>query len=187
MKNSIARLIIGVLLLIGWVALAVGMIACSGGGDGPTTTTVAGADTGVTTGTLVPSGTTTSEGMSIDPLSSFQSKDPFIQQAQVTTTTAAPVTTVALVTTTTVRLTTTTTAPHRLQVTDIPLAGGVVSFTLDSASYTGFPAGPALFIGPWGSIQIISVNDSSEPYTATFRRTGYSPDIVLAINAYRTW
>jgi hypothetical protein len=186
--NRDFRSMLVTLLLVAAVVVAVVAIGCFGGGDD--TSGTGGTLSGATTGTAAGGTTVTA---SVDPLSSFRSKNPFLAQAQATTTIVATTvshatTTVSHATTTrsTVKLTTTTTAPHRLTVTAFP-GGGLVTFTLDGTTLSGFGVGTAVFQGSWGAIQIMSVDDSIAPFTATFRRIGYSPDIVLPLNGYRTW
>ncbi len=177
------RSMLTALLLLAAVTVSVVALGCFGGGDednagNGTTVSGGGTDGGQTSTSLV---------ASVDPLSSFKSKDPFIPQAQLTSTTARiVVTTVSRVTTTTVR--TTTTAPHRLTVSAFP-GDGTVSFSLDGLSLTGFGAGAALFTGGWGSIQILSINDTVQPFTATFRRNN-SIDFTLRLTSpynTQTW
>ncbi len=176
-----------VAILLG-AALVVGLVAggCFGGGDEPEDVTTSASDGAAATAT-----TSVDEGTTLvadaNSLSSFKSKDPFIQQAQLVTTTAPP-TTVAPVTTastnTTIRVT--TTAPHRLTVTSFP-GGGIVSFTIDSDTFTGFGAGPALFkSNTWGTIQILEVNDGIGTPNAKFRLNG-SIDFTLQLGGSRTW
>jgi hypothetical protein len=172
------------LLLVAAVTVALLAIGCfGGGGDNSGTGATIGTSSGGGATTAGAASTTTATG-SADSLSSFKSKNPFLAQAQATTTIV--VTTVVKVTTTTTAHVTTTTAPHRLTVTAFP-GGALVTFTLDGTTLSGFGAGTAVFQGAWGSIQIIAVNDTIAPYTATFRRIGYTPDIVLPLNGYRTW
>jgi hypothetical protein len=171
------------LLLVAVVTVALVAIGCFGGGGDSSTTTLGGVET-----TVVGADGGTTLVATVDQLSSFKSKDPFIPQAQLTTTTA---TTLGPVKTTTTRATTTTrstttTVVHQIKVTAFP-GGGTVSFTLDGVILTGFGAGPALFTGGWGTIQITGVNDTLAPYTATFKRNG-STDITLLVNqSLRLW
>jgi hypothetical protein len=172
------------LLLVAAVTVALVAIGCFGGGDDTAPTTAPG---GAVTGnvTTVGATTTTPGAASVDPLSSFKSKNPFLAQAQATTTIARATTSSVSTTNSTARVTTTT-APHRLTVTAFP-GSGLVTFTLDGTTLSGFGAGPAVFSGTWGSIQIIAVNDTVAPFTATFRRIGFTPDIILPLNGYRIW
>jgi hypothetical protein len=180
------RSIVVVLLLVAAVTVAVVALGCFGGGqNNPGTTQVTGGNGGAVGNG---DGSTTMVAAT-NQLSSFKSKDPFIPQAQATTTIAPASTTIRSTTsssTPTTRVTTSTTAPHRLQVTAIPASGDTVSFTLDGYNLTGFGAGPALFNGPWGSIQIVSINDTVAPYTASFRLNG-SIDFTLRSGQSRTW
>ena len=182
--NRDFRSMMVVLLLVMAVTVALVAMGCFGGGAGtlPTSGSISGGT--ASGGTSASVGISTTVSTSTDPLSSFKSKNPFLAQAQATTTIVA--TTVVKVTTTTTAHVTTTTAPHRLTVIGFP-GGALVTFTLDGTTLTGFGAGPAVFQGSWGSIQIIAVNDTILPYTATFRRVGYTPDLVLPLNGYRTW
>jgi hypothetical protein len=182
--NRDLRSMLVALLLVAAVTVAVVAIGCFGGGGDTTLTTAPGGAATGSGGTVSATGTTTGGG-SVDPLSSFKSKNPFLAQAQATTT-IARVTTVSVSTTNTTARVTTTTAPHRLTVTAFP-GSGLVTFTLDGTTLSGFGAGPAVFSGTWGSIQIIAVNDTLAPFTATFRRIGFTPDIILPLNGYRTW
>jgi hypothetical protein len=168
-----------IVVLVGALVTALLMVVgCFGGedeGSGSTDTTGSGGPVDT-----VSEETTTLVAV-VDPLSSFKSKDPFIPQAQVTTTTAAPTTTGFTTTTAGV----TTTLPHTLRVTAFP-GGGTVSFTIDSVTFTGITPSTGLFIGGWGTIQLMSVNDTVAPYSAAFKRAS-SIDFTLYLNQSRTW
>lgn len=179
--SSNMRSLVVMVILAGAIAFTLIAVGCFGGGDEPdeaTTTVVAGDGSG---GTGVTGDTTTVA--SIDPLSSFKSKDPFIPQAIATTTLAPPTTATTVFVPTTQAVT--TTAPHRLTVTAFP-GGGYVAFTIDSDIFTSFEAGPALLSGAWGTIQILSVDDGAAPFSATFRRNG-TVDFTLELGESRIW
>jgi hypothetical protein len=179
-RNRDLTSMLATLLLATAVIVALLAIGCFGGGEQGTGAT---GTTGLSDAPVDSVASSSTVVAMLDPLSSFKSKDPFIPQAQVTTTSAPPVTTIR---TTTTRATTVTTVPHKLQVTALPAGGATVSFTLDGNNLTGFGAGPALFTGPWGSIQIVSINGTTAPFTATFRRNG-SISFTLQSGQSKTW
>ncbi|MHB1343524.1 MAG: hypothetical protein ACYCX3_04135 [Thermoleophilia bacterium] len=163
-----------VALLIAALALLVG--GCIFGGDEATVTTqpVAPADTTSETVT----GDTTS--VALDELSTFQSKDPFRQQAlpPTTTTTGAGGTTTTTgsggTTTTTGSGATTTTKPsgvktslHSLKVLSIDLVNGVpvVTFEVDDTVYEDKKEGDVVTTS-WGQIEIVSID--AEDQTVVF-------------------
>ena len=172
-----------VLALLGAAIVAVLMtVGCFGGDDDADSTDATSGD-GVDVSVTMPEETTTVAV--IDPLSSFSSKDPFIPQAQATTTvTQAPVTTV-ITTTSTTEAPTTTTVVHRLRVTAFP-GGGAASFSIDDVTFTGITPSSGLFIGPWGTVQLVSVNDTTAPFSAAFQRAN-SIDFTLYLNQTKTW
>jgi len=187
MKSSRNTRGIVVAILLG-AALTVGLIAvgCFGGGDEPedVSTTAAGGVSATATTSVDESTTLLADA---DSLSTFNSKDPFIPQAQLVTTTLPP-TTLAPSTTastnTTIRVT--TTLAHRLTVTDFP-GGGIVTFTVDRDKFTGFGAGPALFTSAtWGTIQILEVNDAAATRTARFKLNG-ATEFTLQEDQFKTW
>ncbi len=169
-----------VVLLAAVIVVLLMVVGCFGGGDdgsgGSETTNASDGGSGVT----VAEETTTVVAV-VDSLSSFKSKDPFIPQAQLTTTTASPTTTGFTTTT----LGVTTTLPHTLRVTAFP-GGGTVSFTIDNVTFTGITPSTGLFIGGWGTVQLTSLNDTSAPYSASFKRAN-SIDFTLYLNQSRTW
>jgi hypothetical protein len=176
------RSMIVALLLVAVVAVALVAIGCFGAGSDSSVTTIMGGD-----GTVGNAGSGTTLVASVDPLSSFKSKDPFIPQAQLTSTTGTTLSSGTTATTraTTTTRSTTTTVWHRLLVTAFP-PDGTVSFTLDGLTLTGFGPSAALFTGSWGSIQIVSVNSSVAPYTASFKRNGIY-DFTLELNKTQYW
>ncbi|MHB8868256.1 MAG: hypothetical protein ACYC6T_06575 [Thermoleophilia bacterium] len=162
-----------VVLLVAALALLVG--GCMFGGDEATVTTqpVAPADTTSETVT----GDTTP--VALDELSTFQSKDPFKQQAlpPTTTTTGAGGTTTTSGsggTTTTSGGATTTTKPsgvktslHSLKVLSIDLVNGVpvVTFEVDDTVYEDKKEGDVVSTS-WGQIEIVSID--AEDQTVVF-------------------
>jgi len=169
-----------VALLSAVVVVILMAVGCFGGGDESSTGAEGTVpDSGASVSSVVEE--TTTVVAVIDPLSSFKSKDPFIPQAQVTTTTAAPTTTAYTTTT----LAVTTTIPHRLRVTAFPGSGNV-SFSIDNVTFTGIAPSDGLFIGPWGTVQLVSVNDTTPPFSAAFKRAN-SIDFTLYLNQTKTW
>lgn len=180
-SNTNLRSMLVVVMLVGALAFTVVAVGCFGGDD----------DAGDVSGTITTAtgigATSTSDTTTVvagfDPLSSFKSKDPFIPQAQATTTLAPPSTTPTTLPPTTIGVT--TTAPHKLTVTAFP-GGGFVAFTINNDSFTSFEAGPALLAGAWGTIQILSVDDGGAPFSATFRRNG-TVDFTLELGESKIW
>jgi hypothetical protein len=164
-----------VLLAISAAVVPVVAVACSGGG-GDVPATLSTAPAGGVGATLAPVVTETTLVASGDALSSFQSKDPFILQAQLTTTTAAPTTTARPTTTTSIR--TTATAPHRLQVTSL---APTFSFTLDGLTFSNQVVG-SILSGGWGTLRVTQLTATA----ATFSRNEAS-FYELKLNDYVTW
>lgn len=155
-----------VALLVAAMALLVG--GCIFGGDEVTDTTqpVAPADT---TPTSVTGDTT---AVALDELSTFQSKDPFKQQAlpptSTTTGSGGTTTTTGSGTTTTTGTggTTTTTKPsgvktslHSLKVLSIDVVNGVpvVTFEVDDTVYEDRKEGDVVSTS-WGQIEVVSID-----------------------------
>ncbi len=159
-----------VALLVAAMALLVG--GCIFGGDEAT----------VTTQPVVPADTTSetvtgdTSSVALDELSTFQSKDPFKQQAlpPTTTTTGSGGTTTTTgsggTTTTTGSGATTTTKPsgvktslHSLKVLSIDLVNGVpvVTFEVDDTVYEDKKEGDVVSTS-WGQIEIVSIDAQSQ-------------------------
>lgn len=171
--SSNTRSLLVFVILAGAVVFTLVAVGCFGGGDdaGDATATTSAGGASATT-TVVESTTAVA---SMDPLSSFKSKDPFIPQAQLTTTTAPPTTATTIFVTTSQVVT--TTQPFKLTVSAFP-GGGYVAFTIGNDvktdTFTSFQAGPALLISEdWGTIRILSVDDAvAGSEKATFVHNG---------------
>jgi hypothetical protein len=201
--TRVLKSMIVVLLLSAAAIVALVGIGCFGGGDESGTTTVSAApQPGNGSGTLSPTDTTDSGGAQTDGLSTFNSKDPFIPQAQPATTRATTTpttrattstrattpttraTTTTRSTTTTTRSTTTTTAPHQLKVTAF-YSGPAITFTLDGISLSHLTVG-SLVTGGWGSLEVMAIDVVSLTNTVTFRRDG-SIDFMMQLNDTVQW
>jgi hypothetical protein len=179
--------LVALLLIVGLSLLVVG---CMGAGQGSTTTPSAG-----TTRELAqlpvssPTGTSVG-GMNAEALSTFKSKDPFIQQAlpPATTTTAAPGSTSTtgssgststtyygttttyhgVSTTTTVHSTTTTTALHRhsLKILSVGVVGTAAAVTLqvDNTIYKDKRVGDVMSTS-WGQVKVLDLSTASKVAT----------------------
>jgi hypothetical protein len=179
----------GLLLMAGFGLLVIG---CFGGGnDGDAAGNVAQVQsTSATTLASLPEGLTPAEA---DELSTFKSKDPFIQQGIVVTTSTTPTsegggggsgsstTTYRPATTTTYYpggggtttttkppVTTTTTAPHlhTLKVLSVGDVGGkgAVTFQVDSSVYKDKRIGDVVSTS-WGQIKVLDISTSSKVVT----------------------
>ena len=171
-KTRVSTILSGLLAVLALLLLLEG---CIGGGDETTTTTlppqqgtmttVAGGET--TTGSTIP--------VAIDELSTFQSKDPFRQQAlpPTTATTAAggsTTTTAGGSTTTTTGGSTTTTHPsdvttplHSLKVLSIDEVNGepVVTFEVDGVIYEDKHEGDVVSTS-WGQIEVVEIDAENQ-------------------------
>jgi hypothetical protein len=173
-RTRVSTILSGLLAL---VALLVLLQGCSGGGDTTTTTalppetatTTAAGET--TTGSTVP--------VAIDELSTFQSKDPFRQQAlppttattkagssSTTSTTAHSSTTSTTShssTTSTTHPSDVTTPQHSLKVLSIDEVNGeaVVTFTVDGVTYQDKHEGDVVSTS-WGQIEVIEIDAASQ-------------------------
>jgi len=174
MNLGMVRTGASVLLLVLALALIVG--GCVGGGDGTTTTTETAQS--VTSASTAPPADTSGDTSSValDELSTFQSKDPFKQQAlpPTTTTTATGGSTTTTTgggsTTTTAGGNTTTTQPsgvhdalHSLKVLSIDLVNGipVVTFEVDDTVYEDKREG-AVVSTTWGQIEVVSIDEEEQ-------------------------
>jgi hypothetical protein len=174
-RTRVSTILSGLLAL---VALLVLLQGCSGGDDTTTTTalppqetatTIAAGET--TTGSTVP--------VAIDELSTFQSKDPFRQQAlppttattkagssSTTSTTAHSSTTSTTAhssSTTTTHPSDVTTPQHSLKVLSIDEVNGeaVVTFTVDGVTYQDKHEGDVVSTS-WGQIEVIEIDAGSQ-------------------------
>jgi hypothetical protein len=170
------------------VVLGVGTLSVGCAGDGTTSTTERPASTGRTTTstTLVAADGSGDLGVEADALSTFKSKDPFIQQALPTTSTSVSIppidnsttstyytttsyhTTTTSHTTTTRGSTTTTTAAHlhSLKVLSVATISGAatVTFKVDSTVYKDKRAGDVVS-STWGQIKVVDVNVTGKVVT----------------------
>jgi hypothetical protein len=175
----------GLVLVLLALALAALVAACASGGDDTTVTTF----TLLTTETALSSSSladATGVMSAADALSTFKSKDPFIQQAQATTTTNTTIpvvnttstvfntsstyynTTSGSNTSTTAHATTTTTVAHlhALKILSISTVSGaaVVSFKVDSTNYTNRHVGDVVST-TWGQIEVVQISTASKVVT----------------------
>jgi hypothetical protein len=184
-KPYLSGLVLALLVL----ALAAVLVACSGSSDNTTATTFSLLTTESTlsaTSSSLADGTGGVTGA--DVFSTFKSKDPFIQQAQptttISTTTTIPVinttttifntsttyytTTSGSNTSTTVRATTTTTVAHlhTLKILSIATVSGaaVVSFRVDSTTYQNKHVGEVVS-STWGQIEVVQISTASKVVT----------------------
>lgn len=173
-RTRVSTILSGLLAVVALLLLVGG---CSGGADktattlspqeGTVTTTAA---EGTTTGSTIP--------VAIDELSTFQSKDPFRQQAlpptTATTATGASTTTTAggsaTTTTTTTGGHTTTTHPtvvttplHSLKVLSIDEVNGepVVTFEVDGVTYQDKHEGDVASTS-WGQIEVVEIDAANQ-------------------------
>jgi len=159
------------------VAILLVLQGCSGGGD-ETTTTSASVPPQETVTTVATGSTTTGSTIpvAIDELSTFQSKDPFRQQALPpatgTTGTGGSTTTTAggSTTTTTAGGSTTTTHPsdvttplHSLKVLSIDEVNGepVVTFEVDGVIYEDKHEGDVVSTS-WGQIEVLEIDAANQ-------------------------
>ena len=174
-RTRVSTILSGLLALLVLLVLLQG---CSGGGDTTTTialppqetaTTVAAGET--TTGSTVP--------VAVDELSTFQSKDPFRQQAlppttattkagsSSTTSTTAHSSTTSTTShsssTTTTHPSDVTTPQHSLKVLSIDEVNGeaVVTFTVDGVTYQDKHEGDVVSTS-WGQIEVIEIDAGSQ-------------------------
>lgn len=164
--------------LLGILCLVLGVLGC---GSVSTTTLTPGAST---TAKPVPATTTTTEVVVLDLLSTFEAKDPFIQQAVSTTTTTKATTTTKPGTTTTKPGTTSTTGSgttsttgsgsttttvssrHSMKALSISTTNGVSTATIevDDVVYQNKPVGEILNTG-WGQVKITRIDVSAQAVT----------------------
>lgn len=184
-KTDMRSILVGTVLcaVLVFAVLAVG---CFGGDEGDSTTTSTPGDSA---GTLVTAVVGTTIVADVNALSSFNSKDPFIPQAQATTTTAAPVTSAAPTTSST---TTTTAAPTTTSSTTttteamVLLVLGItdddtVSFQLAGITFYGVMV-DSHYAGPWGSILVDEIDyDVAEPANSTVTFVLNSDEVTLEI------
>lgn len=170
-KTRVSTILSGLLAV---VALLVVLEGCGGGGD--TTTTTLPPQQGTVT-TVAAEGTTTGSTIpvAIDELSTFQSKDPFHQQAlpPTTATTAAggsTTTTSGGSTTTTTGGSPATTQPsgvttplHSLKVLSIDEVNGepVVTFEVDGVIYEDRREGDVVSTS-WGQIEVVEIDAANQ-------------------------
>ena len=175
-RTRVSTILSGLLAI---VALLVLLQGCSGGDDTTTTTALPPQETATTiaagvttTGSTVP--------VAIDELSTFQSKDPFRQQALPPTTATTKAGSSSTTTTTTHSSSTTTTAhsstnvepthpsdvttpQHSLKVLSIDEVNGeaVVTFTVDGVTYQDKHEGDVVSTS-WGQIEVIEIDAASQ-------------------------
>jgi hypothetical protein len=177
MKSSYVKALVVLALVAAGLALAIG--GCGGGGAAATSTTTRRAalpSTATTTTTIL-------AALPLDELSTFDSKDPFIQQAVPTT--AKPSTTTGTGSTTTSHSTTTlhtttthsgstsstvptsvTSPSHSLKVLSIDVITGtpVVTVQVDGTVYADKKVGDS-FSTAWGGIKILAIDPQGQTVT----------------------
>jgi hypothetical protein len=178
--------VIGALAVLLMLGVSIVSTACAG--DDSTATTVGLAATGNTTTptTLVAVDGSGDVNAEADALSTFKSKDPFVQQALPTTSTSVTIppidgsttstyytttssytTTTSHTTTTRASTTTTTTAHlHSLKVLSVATVSGAatVTFKVDSTVYKDKRAGDVVS-STWGQIKVVDVSVSGKVVT----------------------
>ena len=177
----------GLVLALLALALAALVAACAGSVDNNSVTTFSLLTTEATLSSTSPSLADSAGGVTAaDALSTFKSKDPFIQQAQPipTTTTTIPIinttttsfntsttyytTTSGSNTSTTVHATTTTTVAHlhTLKILSISTVSGaaVASFRVDSTTYQNKRVGDVVS-STWGQIAVVQISTASKVVT----------------------
>lgn len=189
--KSYSSAVAAILVVLGLVSALVG---CASGNDSATETTLRPVTTEVVSGgagSNTPS-TASGTGLDADALSTFRSKDPFIQQAVTATTTVTTVpptnttgfttttyrgttstyyrpttTTSHGVTTTTVKPTTTTVRHlHSLKILSIGTVSGspAVTFQVDNSVYKDRRAGDVVSTS-WGQVKVVDINTTSKVAT----------------------
>jgi hypothetical protein len=180
------RRVIGVLAVLLVVSVTAVAGACAGGDSMSTTNLPASTGRTTTSTTLVAMDGSGELGTQADALSTFKSKDPFIQQALPTTSTSETIppvdnsttstyytttsyhTTTTSHTTTTRWSTTTTTAAHlhSLKVLSVATMSGAatVTFKVDSTVYKDKRAGDVVS-STWGQIKVVDVNVAGKVVT----------------------
>jgi hypothetical protein len=198
MKNSKdMRSMIVVMLLIAAVAAALVGIGCFGGGDdSPATTTAGGVTSDETTATISPAETGVVVA-DVNDLSTFGKKDPFVPQAQPTTTRS---TTTTSSTSTTLRTTTSsggtgstastssssttpTTNPRWLSLDAIRTGPTRVNYTVANQLQMSQIVGDVVLLAE-GRFEVIAIDAVAG--TATFRRDT-NPDFTLWVGDRETW
>ena len=185
-KPYLSGLVLALLVL----ALAALVAACAGSADDSTVTSFSLLTTEATLSSISPSlADGTGDVSAADAFSTFKSKDPFIQQAQptttMTTTTTIPTintpttvfntttsyyytTTSGSNTSTTAHATTTTTVAHlhTLKILSLSTVSGaaVVSFRVDSTTYQNKHVGDVVST-TWGQIAVVQISTASKVVT----------------------
>jgi hypothetical protein len=164
------------LIIIVLVAVGVAMAIAGCGGSG--TTTTVSTRTTVLPVTATTTTTTALVSIPLDELSTFESKDPFIQQALAPTTTTTgtgSTTTTKPGTTSTTKKpgTTSTTVPttvtsptHKLKVLSIDVMNGtpVVTFQVDGTVYADKKVGDSVSTA-WGGIKVLAIDPQAQTVT----------------------
>ncbi len=165
-----------VVALLVAAACALLIVGCGGTPSSSAPTTAA-------TGTPMPATTTTTKVVVLDFLSTFQAKDPFIQQVVSTTKGTGPSTTGQGGSTTTTRGSTTTTRPsstttpyptqttsgsHYLKLLSVSTANGVAvcTFEVDRVVYQDKKVGDVVSTS-WGQIKVLAISTVNQ--TVTFQ------------------
>lgn len=164
--------------LVALFVLAAAILAVVGCGESPSST----APTTGSTSSPVPATTTTTKVVVLDFLSTFQAKDPFIQQMVSTTKTTGSATTGQSGTTTTTRGSTTTrtgttgtTSPyptqttsgsHYLKLLSVNTVNGlaVCTFEVDRVVYQDKKVGDVVST-LWGQIKVLAINTQTQSVT----------------------
>jgi hypothetical protein len=134
---------------------------CGGGGTPAATGPVSGA--GALAATPVVATTTTTVPSNSDLLSTFKSKDPFIQPVVATTVSTSTNTTSTAGGTTTTNPSQVTVHAHSLKVLSIDVANGtsVVTYQVDGVVYQDQKVGDVSSTS-WGEIKVVSINSETQ-------------------------
>lgn len=172
MKSAYLKSLVIIVLVIFGVAMAV-----AGCGDSGSTATVSTSTT-VLAATATTTTTIQLASIPLDELSTFESKDPFVQQALApstttsgtgTTTTTKPGTTSTTKkpgTTSTTVPTTVTTPTHVLKILSIDVINGtpVVTFQVDGTVYADKKVGDTVSTS-WGQIKVLAIDPQAQTVT----------------------
>lgn len=173
MKSVYLKSLIVIVLVAFGVAVAIG--GCGGSGS----TTTVSTRTAVLPATATTTTTMQLASIPLDELSTFESKDPFIQQAlaPTTTTTGTGSTTTTKPGTTTTKTTkpgttsttvpTTVTSPtHKLKILSIDVINGtpVVTFQVDGTVYADKKVGDSVSTS-WGGIKVLAIDPQAQTVT----------------------
>jgi hypothetical protein len=138
------------------------LVGC-GGGDEQTTTTTLAATAGAGAAPAVQTATTTTVLITGDVLSTFESKDPFIQRVSEKTVSQSTSATTVPGQTTTTAASQVSTYLHNLKVLSIDVANGtaVVTFQVDGVVYQDKNVGDTTSTA-WGQVKVVSISSETQ-------------------------